>query len=109
MCHAVHGQYPTVSPWPICLLISVTPAATKPLYDLCDFVKQFRQHGVPVSTSRTEAPWVVELHCQVGAPVIKLIMYALTSAAPKTLKTCGALSQGVAGRVLECCWGCCGK
>lgn len=33
----------------------VIEAAAKPLYDLCDFVKQLRQHGVPVSTSWTDA------------------------------------------------------
>lgn len=101
MCHAAHGQYPTVSPWPDCPLIPPPPvleAAAEPLCDLRDFEKQFRQHGVPVSTSRTDAPWVAELHCEVGAPVIKLIKYELTSAAPETLDTCGALSRPGAGR-----------
>lgn len=68
----------------------VIEAAAKPLYDLCDFVKHFLQHGVPVSTSRTDAPWVMELHCEAGAPVIKLIKYSLTSAAPDPPGTCGA-------------------
>lgn len=81
---------------------NVIEGAAEPLYDLCDFVKQFHLHGVPVSTSRTDAPWVVELHCEVGAPVIRVIKYALTSAVPKTLKTCGALGRPLAGRVLEC-------
>lgn len=83
-------------------------AAAEPLHDTCDFVKQFHQHGVPVSTSRTDAPWVAELHCEVGAPVFKLIKYALASAAPPTLEKKKIqnerpLARPKAGRVLEHC------
>lgn len=88
--------------------LPVTEAAAEPPNDLCDFVKQLHQHGVPVSTSRTDAPWVAELHREVGAPVIRLIKYALTSAAPETLETCGALGRPAAGGVSESRM-CCGK
>lgn len=82
MCPAVHGQYQQFPHGLAALDMPVTEAAAKSLHDLCDFVKQLHQHGVPVRTSRTDAAWAVESHCKVGAPVIKLIKYAATSALP---------------------------
>lgn len=73
-------------PSPSLPIMKAAAAAAEPLHDSCDFVKHFHQHGVPVSTSRTDAPWVAELHCEVGAPVFMLIKYALTSAAPQHRK-----------------------
>lgn len=82
LCQAIINSFPVA--WlPFDIMPVIIEAAAKSLYDLCDFVKQLHQHGVPVSTSRTDAVWVLELHYKVGAPVIKLIKHAPTSAAPQ--------------------------
>lgn len=50
--HVLSCAWPVLTSclWPGCLLICLLS-----LYDLCDFVKQLHQHGVPVSTSWTDA------------------------------------------------------
>lgn len=90
----------------------VIEAAAKPLYDLCDFVKQLHQHGVPVSTSRTDAAGSRNYAATLGllwSSSLSMRQH-LQHPPPKPLETCTALRRAAAGRVRErVVEMCCGK